>query len=255
MPREAVEGYALEYEIVQHPGAAREPIVFLHHGFGSISTWKDFPARVAQQVGRNALVYARAGCGYSDPLHAPRASDYLFDEAEVILPQLLDRLGLDRVVLFGHSDGATISLLFAAAFPDRVVQAVIEAPHVIIEEVTVSGVAEVAQRYEQDPKFRQRVAQHHRDSDGAFWSWAQVWLNPAYRSWSMVDRLERVRSPLLLIQGDKDPYGTLKQLDLIERHVSGPTQRLVLAGCGHDPHLECPDDVTEASRRFLNQAN
>ena len=257
MPRETVDGYSLEYQIVivQHQGAARGPIVFLHHGFGSISTWKDFPARVAQQVGRNALVYARAGCGYSDPLRAPRASDYLFDEAEVILPQLLDRLGLDRVVLFGHSDGATISLLFAAAFPDRVVQAVIEAPHVIIEEVTVSGVAEVARRYEQDPKFRQRVAQHHRDSDGAFWSWAQVWLNPAYRSWSMVDRLERVRSPLLLIQGDKDPYGTLKQLDLIEKHVSGPTQRLVLAGCGHDPHLECPDDVTEASRRFLNQAN
>jgi pimeloyl-ACP methyl ester carboxylesterase len=240
---------------VQPPGAARESIVFLHHGFGSISTWKDFPAQVAQQVGRKALVYTRAGCGYSDPLRAPRASDYLFDEAEVILPQLLDRLGLGRVVLFGHSDGATISLLFAAAFPDRVVQAVIEAPHVIIEEITVSGVAEVARRYEQDPKFRQRVAQHHRDSDGAFWSWAQVWLNPAYRSWSMVDRLERVRSPLLLIQGDKDPYGTLKQLDLIERHVSGPTQRLVLAGCGHDPHLECPDDVTEASRRFLNQAN
>jgi len=103
MPRETVDGYSLEYQIVivQHQDAAREPIVFLHHGFGSISTWKDFPARVAQQVGRNALVYARAGCGYSDPLHAPRASDYLFDEAEVILPQLLDRLGLDRVVLFG----------------------------------------------------------------------------------------------------------------------------------------------------------
>jgi len=47
---------------------------------------------------------------------------------------------------------------------------------------------EVARRYEQDPEFRQRVAQHHRDSDGTYWSWAQIWLNPAYRSWSMVDR-------------------------------------------------------------------
>src|SRR3954454_16984328 len=142
MPREVVEGFGLEYEIVRQPGAAGEPHVFLHHGFGSISTWKDFPAQAAQRLGREGLIYSRAGCGNSDPLQAPRTRDYLFYEAESVLPQLLDRLGLERVVLFGHSDGATISLLFAAARPDRVA-AVIEAPHVIIEPVTVEGVAAV----------------------------------------------------------------------------------------------------------------
>jgi pimeloyl-ACP methyl ester carboxylesterase len=255
MPRETVDGYSLEYEIVQPQDAIREPLVFLHHGFGSISTWKNLPARVAEQVGRDALVYSRVGCGQSDPLRAPRTGDYLFDEAETSLPRLLDRLGLDRVVLFGHSDGATISLLFASAFPDRITAAVIEAPHVIVEDITVASVAEVARRYEQDPELRRRVAQHHADPDGVFWSWAKVWLDPAYRSWSMVDQLERVCCPLLLIQGDQDPYGTLKQLDLIEEHVSGPTQRLVLAGCGHDPHGERPDEVIETTRRFLNSPN
>jgi pimeloyl-ACP methyl ester carboxylesterase len=254
VPREAVEGYALEYEVVRHPGAAREPIVFLHHGFGSISTWKDFPTQVGQRLGRDVLIYARAGCGSSDPLRGLRTGSYLFNEAETVLPQLLDRLGLDRVVVFGHSDGATISLLFAAAFPNRVVAAVIEAPHVIIEEITVEGVAEVARRYEQDAAFRERVAQHHADPYGAFWSWATVWLDPAQRSWSMVDRLGQVRCPLLLVQGDQDPYATLKQLDLIEEHVAGPAERLVLAGCGHGPHVEGPEEVIEATRRLLDQA-
>src|SRR3954447_23707149 len=254
VPREAVEGYALEYEIVRHPGAAREPIVFLHHGFGSISTWKDFPTHVGQRLGRDALIYSRAGCGHSDPLGAPRTRDYLFHEAETVLPQLLDRLGLTRVGLFWHSDGGTISLLFAAACPDRVAAAVIEAPHVIIEPVTAEGVAAVARHYEQEAEFRERVARHHADPDRAFWSWARVWLDPAQRSWSMVDRLGQVRCPLLLIQGDQDPYGTLKQLDLIEEHVSGPVERFVLAGCGHDPHAERPDEVIEAAHRFLDHA-
>ena len=69
----------------------------------------------------------------------------------------------------------------------------------------------------------------------------------------MVDRLGQVRCPLLLVQGDQDPYGTLKQLDLIEQHVSGPVQRLVLAGCGHDPHAERPDEVIEATHGLLAQ--
>src|SRR4051794_25597782 len=254
MPRELVEGFGLEYEILRHPGAAREPLVFLHHGFGSISTWKDFPAQAAQRLGREALIYSRAGCGHSDPLRVPRTRDYLFQEAESVLPQLLDRLGLERVGLFGHSDGATISLLFAAACPDRVAAPVIEAPHVIIEPITVEGVAAVARHYEQEAEFRERLAQHHVDPNGAFWSWARVWLDPAQRSWSVVDRLGSVRCPLLLVQGDQDPYGTLEQLDLIEEHVPGPVQRLVLAGCGHDSHAERPDEVIEATRGFLDHA-
>src|SRR3954454_7842184 len=175
VPREAVEGYALEYEVVRHPGAAREPIVFLHHGFGSISTWKDFPTQVGQRLRGEFRIYARAGCASSDPLRGLRTGQYLFHEAETVLPQLLDRLSFERVVLFGHSDGATINLLFAAACPDRVVAAVIEAPHVIIESITVEGVAAVAGHYEQEAEFRERVARHHADPDDAFWSWAKVW--------------------------------------------------------------------------------
>jgi len=111
----------------------------------------------------------------------------------------------------------------------------------------------VARHYEQEAEFRERVARHHADPDRAFWSWARVWLDPVQRSWSMVDRLGQVHCPLLLVQGDQDPYGTLKQLDLVEEHVSGPVQRLVLAGCGHDPHAERPDEVIEATRGLLNQ--
>src|SRR4051812_47770556 len=220
MAREVVEGYALEYELVQHPGAAGEPLVFLHHGFGSLSTWKDFPAQAAHRLGREALLYSRAGCGNSDPLRAPRTRDYLFQEAEAVLPQLLDRLGLTRVVLFGHSDGATISLLFAAACLDRVAAAVIEAPHVIIEPITVEGVTAVARHYEQEAEFRERVARHHTDPGGAFWSWAKVWRDPAQRSWSMVDRLGQGGCPPLLGPGGQGPHCTPQQPGPIQEEGS-----------------------------------
>ena len=61
-----------------------------------------------------------------------------------------------------------------------------------------------------------------------------------------------VTAPTLLIQGEHDQYGTLAQIDAIERGVRGPVQRAVL-DCRHAPHLEAPEETLAAAVEFLRE--
>jgi pimeloyl-ACP methyl ester carboxylesterase len=76
-------------------------------------------------------------------------------------------------------------------------------------------------------------------------------LSPAFRSWEITERLPAITAPVLMIQGDNDPYGTTRQLDLIAKGVRGPVERLLLPGVGHAPHLEASDQVVAAIDSFV----
>ena len=97
------------------------------------------------------------------------------------------------------------------------------------------------------------MARHHRDPDATFRGWNDIWLAPEFRSWNIEDRLAAITVPVLAIQGADDEYGTLAQLDAIERGVAGPVRRLVLPGVGHAPHLEAPDATLAAVAAFINR--
>jgi pimeloyl-ACP methyl ester carboxylesterase len=170
-------------------------------------------------------------------------------EADVALPALLDALDIERPVLVGHSDGASIALLHAGAGHD-VDRLVLLAPHVVVEDVTVASIAEAREAYA-TTDLRARLTRYHDDVDGAFRGWNDVWLSPDFRAWDVTDRLPAISAPVLVIQGADDAYGTMRQLDLIESGVGGPVERLVLPGVGHSPHLESPDAVLTAIAAFV----
>ena len=241
----------MDLELAEMPGdAARVPLVFLHEGLGSLSAWRDFPARVAQASGRRAIVYSRAGYGRSPQLSRPRPLTFMHDEARVALPALLDTLGIERVILVGHSDGASIALIQAAEPNTRVRALVLEAPHVLVEDVCVAAIARLRDGYDRSG-LRERLARHHADPDATFAGWAGVWLDPEFRRWDLRPLLPRVRAPLLAIQGADDQYGTVLQLDELARAVAGPCERLLLPACGHAPHRDRPDETLAAMVRFL----
>ena len=96
------------------------------------------------------------------------------------------------------------------------------------------------------------MARHHADADSTFRGWNDVWLSAAFRAWDITDRLGAIDVPILLVQGTDDQYGSLAQLDAIERGVAGPVTRLVLPGVGHAPHLEAPTETLEAVATFIN---
>ena len=246
-----IDGRRIEYRLI--PGdAGRVPLVFLHEGLGCVALWRDFPDRVARALGHPALVYSRFGYGGSDGLTRPRTPRFMHEEALDILPRLLDLLGLERPLLIGHSDGASIALIHAAAAEREVAGLVLMAPHVFVEAISVASIAKVHAGYATSG-LRERLAKYHTRVDDAFLGWADTWLLSAFRDWSLVPLCREIDAPVLLIQGRDDEYGTFAQLDAIAAGVQGPVTRLELDECGHAPQRDQPDAVAEAIQRFARE--
>jgi pimeloyl-ACP methyl ester carboxylesterase len=237
----------LRVEVADRPGdGARRALVLLHEGLGSVGLWRGFPAALHGATGRRVVAFSRFGHGRSAPPRAPRTPAFFHEEALEVLPALLTAVDAPEPILVGHSDGGSIALVHASAH--RVTGLVLLAPHVVVEDVTVQAIRETRRQFE-DGELRDRMARHHDDPDAAFRGWCDVWLDPAFRDWSLEADAEAVTAPALLIQGAGDPYGSLDQLDRIEARVRGPVRRLVLAG-GHSPHLDEPEEVVAAIAGF-----
>lgn len=286
---ESVVAGGVRHELRRIAGA-QPTLVFLHEGLGSTSMWRDFPDQVAARLGAGALVYTRRGYGGSGPVALPRQARYMHEEAYQFLPSILEAIGLDDVVLIGHSDGASIALLYAAHAAChgavRVRGVVAIAPHVMVEDLTVASIQAARESYE-TADLRSRLARHHGENvDMAFRGWNDVWLSPEFRAWNIESEIAGIRAPILLVQGDHDPYGTLAQLDAVERAVrssvhslespregaaqafparhvdlpeSRPTprvahvDRLVMAGCGHSPFRDRPEETADAIAGFVRR--
>ena len=261
MPFASVEGRRIEYRMIPGDALAQPTLVFLHEGLGCVGLWRDFPDTVAARLGARALIYSRFGYGQSDGLLAKRTSRFMHEEALKVLPDLLDQLGIDNPLLVGHSDGASIAIIHAAAGERPVSGLALMAPHVFVEQACVDSIAHVRDTYRTGP-LKSRLAKYHAHVDDAFLGWADIWLEPAFRQWSIEGLVASLDVPMLLIQGLQDEYGTLEQLDRIEARASAPTERLVLDRCGHSPYRDQEAAVADAIvafakdiRRGWRQAN
>lgn len=257
-----VHGVSLEIlRIPSSTDSAHPPLVFLHEGLGSVSMWRDWPHRLCQSIGCAGLVYSRQGYGQSDPVPDVRGpsvqmgaqrsgrlqADYMHREALFVLPELLQRLGIEKPVLMGHSDGGTIALLHAAHL--QVYACIVMAPHVMVEDISLQAIRRAREAFE-NGALRERLSPHHADVDGAFWQWNDVWLSEAFRTFDIRPSLSTLHAPVLAIQGWEDPYGTMAQIDEIVRQAP-PTQVLKLTRCGHSPHRDQALAVTQAISTFL----
>lgn len=247
----------LEYHRVGIAGPAAPLLVFLHEGLGSASMWKDFPARLCDAGGWRGLVYSRTGYGRSTPRpHGERwRPDYMHEQAREVLPQLLAAAGIDAAAdppwLFGHSDGASIALIYAAEYPQALAGLVVLAPHIFVEDLSVHSITQAKYAY-RDTDLRSRLARHHADVDSAFWGWNDIWLDPAFRHWNIEGLLASIRVPVLAIQGHNDEYGTMAQVDGLAAAVA-QAEVLRLDDCAHSPHRDRPEAVIQATIDFIGR--
>jgi pimeloyl-ACP methyl ester carboxylesterase len=254
LSRVRVLGSQLEYRWIGPRPGETPTIVFLHEGLGCVGTWRDFPDRLASVTGCGALVYSRRGYGSSDPVQGPRPVAFMHDEALEVLPAVLERFRLGEVILFGHSDGASIAVIYAGARLAPVRALVLEAPHVFVEAICTEKIARIAEEYE-TTRLRERLARYHgANTDSMFRTWTDVWLKPEFARWNIEESLPAIQSPVLVVQGEDDEYGTPAQVDAVLRQVKGPAESLVLPRCGHSPHTTHADEVLEAGSRFVREA-
>jgi pimeloyl-ACP methyl ester carboxylesterase len=249
MPFITCAGHRLEYEWLD--GAKDAPaLVFLHEGLGSIRQWRDFPAQLAKATGRRALVYSRYGYGRSDVLAEERAGmDFMHREGLEALPELVQKLELAEPTLVGHSDGASIALIYAGAgHPARAVA--VMAPHVFIEPICVESIRKAAEAFA-TTDLPQKLGKYHRDPAKTFHLWADAWLDPAFLTWSIEEYLPRIYQPVMAIQGEDDEYGTMEQLERVRRGVRGRCELVKLPKCGHSPFRDQPQATLEALTRFV----
>src|SRR3954465_10041009 len=248
IPRPAtVEGRRVE--AVELPGdPARRPLLLLHEGLGSVALLRDFPARLNDAPGRRVIAFSLFGPGRSEPPPRPRTPAFFHEEALDVLPALLPQLDADAPILVGHSDGGSLARIHAAYHPGTGLALI--APHVFVEDVTVEEIRRTRETYETGG-LRARMARHHDDPDAAFFGWCDVWLDPAFREWSIEADARGLTAPALLVQGGGDPYGSPAQIDPTPARGRGPVERLVVDGAGHSPHLEAPEPVLGAIAKFV----
>lgn len=226
------------------------PLVFLHEGIGSTSMWKRFPADLAAATGCGTLVYSRQGYGGSSGREAPFEIDYMHREALETLPELLDKRDIRDPVLIGHSDGASIAIIHAGGGGRPVKAVILEAPHVFVEELTIASIEQAKAAFH-GTDLRHKLARYHKDAEHSFLGWNDIWLHPEFRGWNIEEFLPEITCPTLAIQGADDKYGTLAQIEAIERQVAGPFEKHILADCGHSPHHEQPAAALQAMKSFI----
>jgi pimeloyl-ACP methyl ester carboxylesterase len=230
-------------------------IVFLHEGLGSVALWRDFPAKLCEAAGARGLIYSRPGYGRSTPRGLDEAwgVDFMHRQAHEVLPAFLAAVGVDaaqrRPWIFGHSDGGSIALLHAARWPERVAGLVVLAPHILVEDLSISSIALAREAYVSGD-LKPRLARFHDDVDSAFFGWNDIWLAPEFRAWQIADEIAPITAPLLAVQGLDDEYGTLEQVRGIARRVPR-AQVLELPDCGHSPHRDQPQALIQAVCAFI----
>jgi pimeloyl-ACP methyl ester carboxylesterase len=245
-----ISGALLEYAWVGPDDAQDATIVFLHEGLGSLGQWRDFPEALCTRIGCRGVVYSRKGHGKSSPLSGPLTARFMHDEALVLLPQLLDRIGITKPILFGHSDGGSIALIYAGAGYADVAGLILEAPHVFVEDLTIRGIRSACQRYESGD-LKTRLGRHHDAAEALFTAWTDIWLSPDFRGWNIEQYAESIDTPVLLIQGCDDEYGTEAQLEAITAKVRGHCRSVLLPQCGHFAHADQRDAVARVAAEFV----
>lgn len=249
-----VDTQRLEYRFIGPQPDEAPTLLLLHEGLGCVGLWGDFPEKLSAATGAGVCVYSRAGYGKSGPVTLPRPLSYMHDEARETLPRLLDAIGFRRGLLVGHSDGASIAAIYAGSHQDhRIGGLVLIAPHFFTEDAGIASIVEAKKAYETGD-FRTRLSRWHADVDNAFKGWNGAWLDPGFRKWDITEFLAYIRVPVLIVQGEDDQYGTVKQIEVAQEECYCPVEVALLPGARHSPQRDSPEATLEAVSDFVARA-
>lgn len=259
--REITEGYTnigdfeIYYQTIGLLEFSEKPvIIFLHEGLGSTESWGSFAYELSDELRLPALLYDRRGYARSSSHYWVGNSNYLHEEAE-LLDLLIDKFSIKEPIIFGHSDGATIALIYGGKYSGKTKAVISVAAHTFVEQHTLEGVRKAIKVYE-NTRLRDKLTKiHGRKTDVIFYSWALTWTSESIVDWNIFNELENISCPVLVLQGDNDQYGTDEQVNsIIERNKTN-SESMILKDCGHIPHLEKHMEMIGVCGKFIKSCN
>lgn len=228
-------------------------LVFLHEGLGCCEMWKEFPENLCRITGCRGLVYDRIGYGKSSAIKDTRTIHYLHSYALNELPFVLNEIIPNTpFILVGHSDGASISLIFGSK-NEKYLQGIIsEAAHVMVEDETCKGITDADIAWESG-KLSGLYKFHGDKTAQTFKAWSFTWLQPWFKEWSIEYLLPCIEVPILALQGTNDQYASIAQIESIQKLSGGKVHSNMLDNCGHTPHLDANEKVLSLMTAFVKQ--
>jgi pimeloyl-ACP methyl ester carboxylesterase len=243
----------LEYRMVGPRPHEAATLVLLHEGLGSVAVWNSFPQALAAATDAGVLAYSRAGYGNSSPSKLPRSVRFMHEEARDVLPRVLDAIGFRRGLLVGHSDGASIATIYAGSVQDHRVRGLaLMAPHFFTEDMGIAEIERARAAFDEGA-LRSKLARLHANPDNAFHNWCDPWLDPEFRKWELTDELAHIRVPMLIVQGEQDQYGTVRQIEVARQECYCPVELALLPNTRHAPYREAPEPTLQAISEFANR--
>ena len=245
--------HSIEFKIIGDLNSDKLTVILLHEGLGSVSMWKNIPEKIFNYTGYNVVVYSRPGYGKSTPVKLPRSLDYMTIEANKYLPEILKQLNLKKYILIGHSDGGTIAAINSGINENNNLQGIVlVAPHFFIEGFNIESIKKIKKKYEKEG-LREKLLKYHKNVDNAFYGWSETWLNPNFMDWNITNQIQNIKVPVFAIQGNADPYGSVKQIDVLEKKLNVNFNKLVLENCGHNPFFERTEEILSRIKSFINE--
>jgi len=249
------EGYQLfATEIIRFPENGNKPtLVFLHDSWGCTEMWGDFPERLVELSGLNGLVYDRRGYGQSSPFAIVQRTElYLHDEAHELM-EVLDACDIQHAVLYGHSDGATIALLAAALYPERIKGMILEGAHSFIEDSGKAAVLDTRERAKETSLLASLEKYHGDKTSELFRLWHETWLSDYFARWTIVQLLRNITCPVLAFQGEQDEFGSIEQLNVLKKEIPTAVTIAEIATAGHTPRKEAEEETLRLVKSWLKQ--
>lgn len=287
-------------------------LVFLHHATGSQLDWRDQLTFFSENTPFQCIAFDRVGFGRSIPEVAIAENRELYDEIQarnnnsnkfysdhevhregfhenlpnyynkglLELYDVLNELKLSRIILIGHSDGATLGLLAAAGLgsslgswkmpeemrvqlEQKIVALVAESPHMWYEHGLDSGFEQFERHVEPTEKFWRATIRDQLTEQYAHIvvnRWKKTWVNnERMKRWDERHTLPHIGCPSLVIHGVKDPFFTLGHsreiVSLINRNGVDPNRAKLVTfdHARHTPHREAIVPYNETVLSFINQ--
>jgi pimeloyl-ACP methyl ester carboxylesterase len=246
-----VDGARLEYRWWGDRSEPGPVLVLLHEGLGCVELWRDLPELALRATGLPVFAYSRQGYGRSSPCELPRTPRYMHHEALTVLPRVLEAARIADPVLIGHSDGASIGIVYAGAVAGPLRALVTLAAHVYVEQVGLDHIASMRADREARDDLLERLGKYHDDPAATFAGWNDIWLHPAFRWWDIREYLPGITCPTLVVQGRDDPFATMAMVEELVAGVSGPVEAMVINDCGHVIHQDQPELLVQALADFM----